>query len=547
MGKAELTRRDYVLHKLYPANCKYADKDYAFADAVSHLAKYGDERKLGFGNPYIKAEDKEKVLACIKAWISQHEGEQSWVGDLASFERKALTKWYGPQGATPTHEEVMQVVSEYYNRAINFEPSYVLSDTTKFEFKQQLSIKSWRLLKPTELYRRYKGDRRSNSALTGWKDRRTPGIRVRAISEAVKDPYCIDPIVVGTRDQRSKKPCRCIFMDSFSNYYREVQAFSMFEASLKESDCVAWRGDRYIEKSYYDFAKSASRLLHCEFDYEMMDSWCEKGHMKWTLNQFYDAIDVDKNLREYQFKMTQELFRAPLWTPEGEIQGFHALFSGIYPTNPFETPLNFLIIESFVHDVLEKILKRSLILGVDYILFVLGDDSLLVFKDGVADALADQIGSLFSVWVWQNFHIKANAEKQRVSFTSGFFCKRQYKKDGAQYSPFEGSTLTFPKSLYPLTLACLSIFEPEDGALDSKAQSLLKLFQVFDNAWGHPIWKMILRKVWEIVPDLHIQVTDEDVEKYNSETNKNWRLIVLGEKFSLEKSPTAQVWATWSK
>lgn len=536
MGKS-IDELDYKF--FYPLRAKYQDRDYAIDLALAHLAQYGDERKPGFGNPYIPDESKKQFLDIILQWASEQR-DDTWVGELAQFELKAYRKWYGPQGATPTASEVMEVLEMYYQPMEKLSLPPLSAETIMEAFPSSKHV--YGTLSARELWLRYPGGRKSNSGLTGWTDRRDPAIRKRAISEAMRFPFRLDPIVVGTRDQRSKKPCRTIFMDSFSNYYREVANYYFLNEMWKDSNLVAWRGDHYVEAYVHKFLQKHPHVIFFEADYKSMDTWLHDDHLEWLLTQIHDRGYITDELYFNALKLTRLLFEAPLWTPFGEINQSHSLLSGLYPTNPFESPLNLLIQLEWVHSVVARKLGRALRLGIDFIIVIQGDDALIVFNDLGLDA--EWLKQSFADYAWKVFRIKAEPEKQRVSRISGFFCKRQFKFAG--YVREVKGLGVIPKSVYPATLAAMSIFEPEDGALSSKAQSLIKLFQVWDNVQGHPLWRRLLRKLWEIQPELHIPVSDSDVEQWNSEGNHNWRRILFGEMFSLESSPSAKLWYSWS-
>jgi hypothetical protein len=528
---------------------QYEDKEYSIEAAINHLRKYGDERVPGYGNPYVSDKAKNGLFKYVQSWadaiVQGKVPAPSWQRELAEFEIKAYSKWVGPQGATPTRKELMSVIDAYYSHADNItEVEIQPSDHVLHEWIAGVNNSDIILpLSPTELWRQYKGDRKSNSGLTGWTDRRDPLVRKAAISQCYSSNQ-LDPIVVGSRDQRCKKPCRTIYMDSFANYFREVRAFYWLPERFKTTDSISWRGDRYVERYVDHFLARIEKPLFFEADYEMMDSWLDGPKFRWFLQQCKKVFRFDPRLMDYIEIISSQLFKVELFTPEGPKLGYHSLFSGLFPTNPWESPLNLLIQLMFVEYLSEEILHydQPMHLGVDFIIVINGDDSLIIFDYSQNPSLVDyDLKQIFADWVWSNFRILANAGKQRVSEVSGFFCKRQYKFQGMRYDPFEDGKL-IPKSLYSLTLALNGYLNPEDGALDTKAMSLIKLWQLFDNAYGHPIWKGVVKRVWDLSPELHISVSQDDVEKFNEIHNKNWRMVLFGEKFSLEHSPTAQLW-----
>jgi hypothetical protein len=518
------------------------DNDVPWDKVECHLAKYGDEVRPGPGNPYIS----EPVAQKFTNWLLSLIQSSSINSDLKEFELKAYNKWFGPQGATPSKSQVYEALWPYYERVPKrlVLPKY--SEYVVAEFFKDVVFPVLHTLRPChELWHDYSGDHKSNSGVTSWSDRRELSARKKAIKLAFQiytGKKTLQPVVVGTRNQRNKV-CRAIFMDAFSNYFVERAAFGFVEQIFKNSNHIAWRGDAYVENYVQSFLAVVRNPVFFESDYETMDTWVALQHFKWLLQLFKDAGVIDESLHKYALRISEQLFKVDLLVPDGVIHKHtHNLFSGIYPTNPMESPLNLYINIDFVQS-----LNRNLVLDKDYILVVLGDDVLIVFNKDSLDKYGvsyTELPKRFAKFSWDQYRLKALESKQRVSLTSGFFCKRQYRNRGrGYYAPALGKSLI--KSVYPLILVWNSIKNPEEGMHARKVINLISLWAKCDNAYGHPLWKQFVLRLFDILGDQYkgIEVADADVEEFNSESkSRSWRVRFYGEEFSVDKSPSAQLW-----
>jgi hypothetical protein len=507
-----------------------------------HLAKYKETESFGQGNPYIGDHEADK----FSKWLDKLIMNSNISNDLKEFECKARDKWYGPQGGIPSLEQLSEAIEKYYTRLpdssfkLHMPSAHVLAELFGEAKNETVDIITFE-----KLWFKYSGDHKSNSGVTTWSDRREYSTRQKAMKigyKIYKKLRSLQLVVLGSRRQRNK-PARCIFMDSFANYFAEVAAFSFTEYLWKDSNCVAWRGDAYVEKYIKDFYAQFKRVVHFESDFEAMDTWVVLLHFKHFLAICHENKYISDELYKYALWLSQELFNVPLVTPFGVLEGEHSLLSGIYPTNPMESPLNLMINLHWI----DTELSPKLELNKDFIIIVLGDDVLILFNQDKLEELGINYQTFpksFSDFAWREYHINAEVSKQRVSLTSGFFCKRQFPRRGkGKDYPSLGFSTT--ESIRPLWLIWLSIRYPEDGMDPSKAINLIALWARLDGGHGHPLWRPFVEGVWRLVHSQYesIAITDDDIAAYNSDPKKrSWRIMVYGEPYSIANSPSAQLW-----
>jgi len=511
-------------------------KSIAPIDAIrTHLSKYSSTQSINTGDYRISDAQKAKVIA----WWEKVLRTSNLPGDLYDFEIKALTKWFGPQGGNPSKDQIMNGVVRYYENtglptdypALSYRASIMLQRLLyrKGEFKR---------FSPRELYMRYKGDKRSNSGMTGWGDRRLPSIRKEAISQAYKFKG-FDPAVLGSRYQRQK--VRNIFMDSFANYYRAVAAYGPLIEDYKNVEWANWRGDRYIEYTISTFIDSHPEgVVFFESDYEAMDTWVTYEHAQYVLSHLKEWNIISTDEYNDMSHVAYEYFHLPLVTPDGVVVAKHNLFSGVYITNFIETLLNLFIMIAWI-----TLKFPHAEYARDFKIVILGDDVLLVFtKLLLTDVQMEDLPDDFALWVWNTYHIKAEPLKQRISTVSGYFCKRRHAIKAPKYVDSSISQKQIRKSVYPITLAINSILYPEEMVDESKAQTLIRIWQILDNCVGHPLYKLVVRYIASIYKEvLPLTVTISDIEQFN-DNKKSWRIQLFGETFSIDRSQTAQLWMT---
>ena len=189
-------------------------------EIMGHLAKFQAPTIPFPGDFWVEDEDKTKFFT----WLHKLILTSNIPVDLIEYEDKALAKWVGPQGGTVNSADLLPVISLYYERAAlvgNFDGYPVIPREVEITLRAMCKGVTLADLRPADtqqLWNAYKGDHRSNSGFTLWKDRRIKSVRIAALAQARKYPLRYDPVVAGSRPQRRK--IRSIFMDSFANQFR---------------------------------------------------------------------------------------------------------------------------------------------------------------------------------------------------------------------------------------------------------------------------------------------------------------------------------------
>lgn len=244
---------------------RYTDLDLDKVKA--HLARYGDEYRPGVRSRYVTDEQYTAAIKRIELRLKQRE-ENNVVpvsdgipdygkmkrpseGYLIKFSRKCYDKFFGVQGGTPTAQMVCDKLQEYYDNVSK--PN--LPEPTPWvmgEIAAELTIPKSLAPSSTEVYHLWTGDHRSCGGVTYWGDRRKREAYSKSLSDAAREPVIVDPAVTGTRNQRNK-PIRVIFMDAFANQFRAMKQLRYWHEMLENSPIVAWKGDRFIEKTVTAF------------------------------------------------------------------------------------------------------------------------------------------------------------------------------------------------------------------------------------------------------------------------------------------------------
>lgn len=539
---------------------RYTDLDLGKIKA--HLSRYGDEYRPGVRSRYVTDEQYSNAIKRIELRLAQREQsnhvpisdgipdfsqmKRPSEGYLTEFSRKCYDKFFGVQGGTPTAQMVCDKLQEYYD---NVSVPHLPEPTpwVMAEIAGELSVPESFQPSSTEVYHLWSGDHRSCGGVTYWGDRRLRQAYSKSLSDAERAPVTVDPAVTGTRNQRNK-PIRVIFMDAFANQFRAMKQLRYWHAILENSPLVAWKGDRFVEKTVSVFLNKVGDFLVFESDYESYDTWVTLTHALWTDDRINDFFP-HKTDAERAF--IRALWTQKVITPHGLREGEHTLFSGQPPTQDVESWLNIFINLSFVEDVVEPLLRQEnkllpdahLELHRDFELVVCGDDVIILFaaKYFRETAVPAALPAQFSEWVWKTFRIRARADKQGVSYGAGQFCKRIYPgiKD-MQYPNVPG---TVKKSIYPFTLVWNSILHPEEESAANCGQAVIRAATLCDNAWGDPMWKQLVSDVYEVLPWIRncVTVDPKDWDAVNDRM-RAWRVILAGEKYSAENSPTIQYW-----
>ena len=524
---------DYLLMAL--------DNDYEIDAPLEHLQKYREEPLKPTPATLVDTKGRMDYTKFTNV-IANIVRSATYNQELKEFELKALDKWWGLQGGTPDKNTLMEIVDKYYqNVEVPSLHKYKISSYTKYVIKKQvlnaihqlnLALPLGPISSPRKLYNTYVGDHKSNSGVIMWSDRRRKEVKVANIKAALQHPTGADPVVVGSRHMRNKY--RTIFMTTQADLFRYNRLMLSVRDIFKETSFVAWKGNEAVEDHISEFILKRNKddLVFFEADYETMDTWVTLDHALLIVQLLEELNIISQALADQLRELFHSVFTQGLLTPDEFKQSIHALFSGLPCTNDLESLLNIVI-------QLEWILYRygELEYGRDFIVIVLGDDVIIVYDKRALKGIDFwKDNDEFAKWVWDNFHIKANPIKQRISTTGGFFCKRYYsiknkrKPNGSIYS------------YYPVTLAANSILHPENASSKTPGMRLIRIWQILDNIGPHPLLKQIYTIIFKYYSFLPLP-TISDVEKFNAE-DRNWKRLLAGVKFSIDSSPCAQWWVT---
>lgn len=519
---------------------RYRSRNLAWDRINAHLAKFGDVPTPFNVSRHVT--DPESVLAKFYTWFDCAQAAHPLPAPLRDLELKAREKWIGPQGGTPSAAQLIEGARRYYAN-----PSGPGTHTFPAPSER---VKAWfwgewmrteavyKPLTPVQIYKLYQGDHRSNSGLTTWADRRLR----ESIATACRDAAAFatsDPVVGGSRRQRNKNnPPRNIFMSSQGDLLRYGRLFRFLHDAFASSSTVLWRGDRYAELTVSRFLARHPQVVWVGGDYETLDIWVTYDHAVWVTKVIAEVLDLPQVWLDSAFAYWRAAFATELILPGFIVmEGFHSLFSGLPETNDIESWLNLLVQLMWIDAMFPQAELHR-----DFEIIVIGDDSLILLDATfLGERTLAEVQTSFADFAWENFRLRANALKQDVRTDGLAFCKRVYWRGGkTRVYP----TFSAPVSAYPLHLVLNSIVYPESDDGDASA-FLTRIAQLLDNAWGHPLWRAGVAFVWQHVTPVR-EYWQHGVSPEPQASGSNWRYRLYGEKWSIESSPTAQLFAAWS-
>lgn len=456
---------------------------------------------------------KERVHERITSALFQSKFHSMYL-----FEKKALEKWWGPQGIPHAYEALEPTVQLYYDRCKVYDP-FTLRFPSRFRshFLEELQP-----IHGLDLLRTYKGDHKSNGGLTGWCDRRTPGLAQKALYIAEIDPYHFDPQVLGQKFERNK--LRTIYMDSFANQFRAASVWKPLADVMDAWPMYNWHGIPYMEERINNFLVRHPNAINVEGDAESMDTWISQRVFHKLSHELAKVVPHSGKWKS-EFEEQESLWTTPLLTPKGFATGEHSLFSGLYPTHYIECMWMTACLDDLV-EALPWTCYPSY--GVHYVYFICGDDTIFLYDPKYCNGYVLSPAEVANHW--RKWCMEANESKQRVAPVSEGvqFCKRMY----------------FPnrRSMYPAALAINSFVHPRDGEnLEPTGHNVVRFAQLMDNMGAHPCWEGMVRLMVKEFPWLlTADITPGDVAEFNS-TTKSWRAREFGEQFSAQNSQTMRL------
>jgi len=518
---------------------------YPVSRVIAHLSRFGNEtRPNKTGSSLFEKEDKLAIESTLLKLLKT----RTLPADLVETELAYHKKFFGPQGGTFGALDVDTGISKYYE---NTTPTATFPNIDEETFEDLFDagiaskLQNYVVYVGRALYNLYKATKKSNSGLTGWTNRQLKPIRAQAVREASTNPANYDAAVAGARFKNNK--LRNIFMDSFANQLRAMSRMFHLFSTFKNSDWVAWRGDNYVESTITKFMDVHPKVTFMETDYKSMDQFITLEAANWTIRQYQGIYGIPAvNADDIIYHM-EELFYMPVLGATRIFTGKHNLLSGEYITNPLESLMNRLVIHEFVTIHFNRKLKY----GRDYIYIILGDDVIILFDTKAlmntnVEITKDALGKAFADFVKERYNLKAHPDKFGLSTDYGYFCKRRFARKGTkELDPKTNSWNT--KSIRMIVLAVLSVLYPEkDERQMDKTTRLIRIYQVLDDCYTHPLFKEIVRLITCRLKTKGVKITvptQEAVTIYN-DTSRKWKLRLYGTEFSPEKSPTLQYLAS---
>lgn len=511
----------------------------------SHMSQFTHNR---LGLETIEYIDPIKVYDIIKKQL----GKKHY--PLLEFEHKAWIKWYGSQGGYPSQKQLDEAVMSYYG----YEPGELK------EFKEGINYLIDEL---SELgYREFsvqpepphvsltKSAKNSNSGIYLFGKRNDPQVMAISYDLYLRNPYNFQPIYAMTRYAKNK--LRIIFNDDVINYIREARYVNHLYEIFKRVNGTSMLNGRFKFQNNIAIQNLITpNTVVLEGDAEAMDTTVTlkqvQSYVEPILFHLYPERYHD-DIRRFHI----DLFSTTLVLPTGKVlTGFHSLFSGILPTNIYESII--MLVGHRGAMLVSYWITGQCVNNYAHI-EVIGDDILILFNslpseivnmvkhDSQAKVIYydDRLLSLgeWQVLVLEQLGLKAKLEKQRVAVGSAFFCKRYFS------SHLETINLDYNlqgmHSARSMILTVNSINNPEYGN-DTGTDEFLRIIGILDDGYGHPLWNQVTDAIFSAMRkkfDVNLTVTQTQLVRYNKKRFKNFDWVLEGVTWTLENSPAYQRW-----
>ena len=406
---------------------------------------------------------------------------------LFEYEFKAFDKWYGPQGHTIDKATLKPVIDRYYQ--------ITSTNLTQANLAPGLALVRhwWRKIgksKPiihkfdsVEIYHRmlkwdkagggfyYMGDKRKYRA----------DIIKSALSHYKRNhSFKVYPAIAGYR--HSKQKVRAIFKDDPRNWVAYQYYYGNAIDQLRDLPIFSWSGIKADAINAYKYSAWNNATTIC-CDYESMDQHVTIDHAI-LVDEFLVKLRLlDRETQKERIDWLRRLFAQPLIFGSDVYVGLHALFSGINPTNDFETMLS-LIAQAHMLETKSPDTRLS-----DYFPTFVGDDSRIRFKSiPVTSSL-----SLTSIaaFLTDIYGLVANPIKQEITTEDYVYCKHLFPKN-----PKERGDV-----YYPAILVLNSLLYPEYGDVKDPYQNVLRVLSIVDHLEYHPIRTQFLFEILRAISD----------------------------------------------
>lgn len=526
---------------------KIATKQLAETIAKSKIDAYYTTFNNTLGDVHQEYLDPLRVYDMLKTQLGKK------YAPLMEFEHKAHIKWYGPQGGKPSIADAEALVDKYYG----YEPKRTqpAPDGIAYVIREIENSGALFPIRPTTLDEAWiKAMKPTNSGVTHFGKRNDWKVIIDSINHVRKNPGVFKPLMLMTRFSKNK--LRAIFNDDLANYLIEAPFVTPLYELLRNIEAYKmlqgrYEFTRYLAREQLLTDNTVSLMgdaeaLDTTFTKEAVDAYVTPIMKHIFHETFHDDID----------KFHEDLFTTQLVMPSGTIrQGKHSFFSGILPTNIYES-----IGISVGH--YDKLINSTFPNGQSLIteatLFVIGDDIVILLNGKQSTRIAHQLkkdinlewihynGSIYEGKAWQAMVLEdmgfiANTLKQGISVGHADFCKRWFSPHLPSYHTVYGYEVNH--SARSLMATINSINNPEYGR-NSGADELLRIFGILDDAYGHPLWNnfvdMLFSQLRKTYKD--IVINDDVVRRYNKSRNLKFDWVLEGFTWQMPSSPA---WHRW--
>lgn len=474
--------------------------------------------------------------------------------DLFAYEHDFWLRKYGPQGGFPSAQMADNAYKPYYG----YHPTRVESCNDGIQILKNM-FKSRGIYEGTipvmNPYRAIiNAMKNSNSGPVYFGKRNDLDIVARTISDYHQDKKFA---AVLQMFRYAKMKLRPIFNDDMKNYMIEAPYVAPLYDLFKENIVPAMMlNGRYRFQNYLSNHNIlTNNTIVIEGDAKAMDT-------KVTLQQVREYVEPimiylygqqhAQRIRTFH----DELFTTDLVLPTGKvITGLHSLFSGILPTNIYETII-------MLVGNLEVYSNSYWVTGEplydDFNIFNMGDDIIVLLNGKAAYRYAqiirkdpqakvviynDRLMSLAELQteILERMGLEAELHKQRVAVGNGFFCSRFFSPSLVSYS-MENS-MTGRHSARSIIATMNSINNPEHGR-NTGSDELIRIFGILDDAFGSPQWLQFTQMLFKSIrKDFNmVNITDVEVDRYNKSRNKKYDWVLEGWNWEVITSPAYHVW-----
>lgn len=511
----------------------------------TYTASYPDKPSLGTSPeskllpPKVSNDIIHMVITSLSA---SHKHRQ-----LLDMEQNTMLKWWGPQGGTPTADQLIEKLKPYYEVRPNYDDlpdmqrgiDYVTSFLSNNGYKKH----SMHLRSPYEIIESF--DKPSNSGILLWSRKNDPVVKYTTSWTLSQWDGVLYPSVLMHRFQRNK--LRAVFNDEFVNYaLMATFCDPLLEMTKKLPSFTRMKRGRFNFNQYIETKYTADHLF-IECDAEAMDTTVTKHNTRKYVVPVLEYL-FHPVYHEYINVFLEQMFMNDVWLPWNQVvSGEHSLFSGQAPTQLLEDLLQMVFISDAMSQIRSYDGKRWLI--DDALIEVIGDDVIIILPPvynkwaTVLTPWGEFSWNELAAFMLERAGLVANVSKQRVGSRSFSFCKRVYSKSNTVVTNNAGVDICI--SARPVALTLLSASYPEKGAFTDLKQELTRIFQCLDENFGHTSFTTMcdhIRSYWKKTFPEIFKIAENDLIKeldfINSFNRYDFKKVITDEQFTLVDSPS---------